>query len=277
MLTEYFHHQILRNITVAFGSLFNNIYCFRYDENGNEIERIKVPIMYGPKEKWLSKNISDPDLHKVVAVELPRMSFQRTGSLTYAPERKLNRAHKNIKTIPQVKRFSQFTPVPYDIPYELNILSKNAADADQIIEQILPFFTPSFDITINPIPDMDFQDDIPIILTSVTETDDYTGDFINRRALIWTLNFNVKANFYGPIKEQGVIRKTQIDIGIPVGGEEITDEQIRKTPRVIRHTGTPDPLNAEPTDDYGYDVKTEFFQDNSKYNPVTGNDEPIEE
>lgn len=277
MLAPYFFHNTLENLSVSFGSLFNNIYILRTKANGEEEERIKVPISYGPKEAYLLKNKQDEDLHKEVAIELPRMSYQRIG-LSYASARKINRLHVTTKDIEFEKRLKQFSPAPYDINYELYIVTKNQIDADQIVEQILPFFTPAFDISIRPIPEMNFIEDIPVILNSVTPQDDYTGDFINRRTLSWTLSFTMKANFYGPIREQGVIKKSIIDIGIPVGGDEIDAEVIARTPRTQRFTATPDPLDTLPDSDgnFNYNVEFEEFFDGKKRNPATGQDEDIE-
>jgi hypothetical protein len=275
MLAPYYFHNTLEKLTNAFGSLFNDIYIVRYDKNFEEKERIKVPITYATKEKYLVKNLQDEDLHKQVSIELPRMSYRRV-EINYAPQRKIIRTHKNEKIVSDESKKTQFTPVPYDLNYELLIYVKNQIDGDQIVEQILPFFTPSFDITINPIPEMDYQDDIPVVLNNVIEDDSYDGDFLDRRILIWKLNFTLKANFYGPIREQGVIKKTQIDVGIPVG-EEINDLVISQTPRVQRFTGTPDPLDTVPDEngDFGYKVEFEEFNDGKKYNPITGEDEDI--
>lgn len=273
MFSDPFYHSTLRKITSAFGSLFNDIYVRRLDSNNVEKQRIKVPLNYGPKEKYLARIIEDPDLHREIAISLPRITFQRTGMM-YDADRKLNRKHKNVKTKDISTRSSQFTPVPYNVNYTVSILAKNAYDADQIIEQILPFFTPSFDITINSIPEMDIKDDMPVVLSSIREEDTYEGDYINQRALIWTLEFTVKANFYGPVRDQGIIRKVQVDIGT-TPHSPITDEVVAETPREVRITIEPDPLTAGPDDDFGYSEDIEFFQDAKKYNPVTGTDEDI--
>jgi hypothetical protein len=277
MLSPYYYHQTLLKLTTAFGSLFNDIFIVRFDKNNDEVERIKIPIIYGPKEKYFAKNLQDDDLHRKIAIELPRMSFQRTD-ISYDPQRKIIRTHQNQKVIPNQLKKTQFSPVPYDVVYDLNIMVKNQIDGDQIVEQILPFFTPSFDVTINPIPDMDYQDDIPVILNSVSQEDSYDGEFLDRRIITWKLNFTMKANFYGPIQEITPIKKTQIDILIPEGADEITREVMAKTPRVQRFTGRPDPLNTVPDEngDFGYSVEFEEFNDGLKWNPKTGNDEEIE-
>jgi len=274
MFNSTFYHSTLANITIAFGSLFNDINVMRFDSSGNEESRIKVPIHYGPKEKYLARLAQDPDLRKQTAITLPRITFQRTG-IEYDSSRKLNNVHKNRVRHDNLFSKTQFIPTPYNINYTLSVMTKNARDGDQIIEQILPYFNPSFDVSIKTVNELDYSDDMPVILNSISEEDTYEGDFIERRAIIWTLEFTIKANLYGPVSQTGIIRKVQVDIGV-TSESPIDDDVVDSTPRVVRITVQPDPIDANPSDSYDYFETLEIFNDGKKFDPVSGDDVDIE-
>lgn len=205
-----FYHGLTRKIIVAFGSMFSNIRIERRDNAGVLQQTIAVPVAYAPKEKWLVRLEQDPTLQQHVYTVLPRLSFEITN-MTYDSVRKVNRMNKITcydKTVspPTVK--SQFSPVPYNIDISLYILTKTQEDALQIVEQIVPFFTPEFTLTISGIPDLHVDLDVPIILNGVTVQDEYDGDFQTRRFVTYTLNFTMKANFFGPIKVYPTARRT---------------------------------------------------------------------
>jgi hypothetical protein len=193
-----------------FGTLFNDIVITRTDASSNPIETIKVPISYSPKETMLARLVQDPNLDKKVAIKLPRMGFEMT-TLNYAADRKLQSTLKNVRSIDSTKMLSQYTPVPYDMSFSLYIMVKNAEDGAKIIEQILPYFTPEYTPTVKIMPDMNISMDIPVVLINVTSQDTYENNFIDRRAIIWTLDFIVKGYFYGPIKKSGLITLADID------------------------------------------------------------------
>lgn len=210
MFGTYFYHQTTRKMVVAFGTLFNNLEVRRTDNAGNPVEIIKVPLAYGPSQKFLTRISGDSNLDPKVALTVPRMGFELT-SLDYDPARKLNTIGKTSRTGTTGLK-TQYNPVPYNFEFSLFIFVKNAEDGTQILEQILPYFTPEFTVTMNLIPSMNVVRDIPIILNSVTSEDNYDGDFATRRSIIWTLSFQMKGYFYPDIRDnQKIITKTVVD------------------------------------------------------------------
>lgn len=211
MLRSTFYHKSIKKYVTYFGTLFNDIYINRYDSNNEAVQSIKVPIFYGPKDKALARLNSDPDLDRPYATILPRMSFEITG-MQYAAERKLNTTGRvygvGISTEKDKTKY-MFNPVPYDITFNLNIMVKNAEDGAQIVEQILPFFTPDWTATLNMVPEMDYSVDVPLVLNSVTLQDTYEGSFVERRVLTYTLTFVMKAMIFGPVKKAKVIKFVQ--------------------------------------------------------------------
>jgi hypothetical protein len=205
MFNSDFYFSHFRKYVVLFGTLFNDIKITRTDSNNNPIETLDVPISYSPKEPMLARLTQDPSLNKKVAIKLPRMGFEMT-SMNYAPDRKLQTTLRNVKTIDgSTKMNYQYVPVPYDMSFSLYIMVKNAEDGAKIIEQILPYFTPDYTPTVNLVPEMGIKMDIPVVLINVTSQDTYETNFIDRRALVWTLDFIVKGYFYGPVKKSGII------------------------------------------------------------------------
>lgn len=207
MFGQYYHGTI-RKYIIAFGNLFNDIIIARLNTAGERIQAIEVPIAYGPKEKWLVRLKQDPNLEQNVGITLPRIGFEIV-SMAYAPQRKLASTLQNahLKNSDLNKLNSQYTPVPYDLNIMLSIFVKNADDGAQILEQILPYFRPEFTTNIRLIPEMDVVVDAPVVLQDVSIEDTYEGDFDTRRALVYNLNFNMKAYIYGPVFSQGVIKR----------------------------------------------------------------------
>jgi hypothetical protein len=206
-----FYHAITRKVIVAFGSLFSNIRVSR-GTNTEDEQVIAVPIAYAPKEKWIVRLEQDPDLNKHTYTSLPRMSFEITG-FNYDSSRKVNRMSYITCGSPGDNTMQKiYSPVPYNIDISLYILSKTQEDALQIVEQILPYFTPEYTLSIKAIPDSNVINDIPIILQGLTVQDDYDGDFETRRFITYTLNFTLKANMYGPVNDGKIITKTFVDI-----------------------------------------------------------------
>ena len=236
---------------------------------------------YGPRDKALSLLDQKPDFVPQNAITLPRMSFEQI-SMNYAPQRKLVTTGKryNVTDSDASRLKFMFNPVPYDINMALSVMVKNADDGAQILEQILPYFTPEFTVSIKPVADMDLVQDTPIVLQGVTTEDTYEGNFEQRRALIHTLDFIVKGNFYGPVKNQEIIKSVQVDFLTANGSGSVTDTEVSTTPRSSRITVIPTltgtaTADIEANDNFGFGITRTFFQDGKKYNPVNDEDEPI--
>jgi len=273
MFGRPFYHHTLRKLVASFGSIFANIYLIKRGENSNEIERIKVPLSYGPSERYLVRNIDDSDLTKSFAIKLPRMSFE-IKSVEYDSQRKLNTIKRQISAKDGIQQTvnHQYQGVPYRITMELSILSKYIDDANQIVEQILPWFTPAFTISINSIPEMEYVDDIPITLTSVNLQDNYEDDWKTRRDIIWTLSFDVKAMFYGPIVDKELITKAIVDT-YAASTLSLDDAMRRQTiPRSIRTIAEVIPSDSTFEDEFGYTETTQTFSDDKVRDPETGLD-----
>ena len=265
MLGTTFYHETIRKCVVGFGTLFNDIHITRKDSSGNVAQAMKVPLAYGPKQKFLVRLREDPNITKSVAITLPRIGFE-IGTIAYDPTRKLNKIQKVKKPGTAGNKVdSQYMPVPYNIDFELYAMSKNSDDALQIVEQILPYFQPEYTITINDIVQMNNKRDVPIILTGITYEDNYEGDFAERRAIIYTLSFTAKAYLYGPVTSGQVITKVQVD--------QFSDSATAAPKREQRYTVTPDPATADFDDDFGFNETSSFFSDAKTYNPTTGQDE----
>jgi hypothetical protein len=264
MLGTYFYHEILRKTIISFGTLFNDIYIRHSKDNGTVLDETKVGISYGPMQKFLTKIQEQAELNKSFAVTLPRMSFEMI-SIQYDPSRKAG-VTQTFKASDGTNLKKVFMPVPYNIGFELNIFSKLNDDALQIVEQILPFFQPSFNLTVDLVESIGEKRDIPIVLDSVDFQDDYEGDFNTRRALIYTLRFTAKTYLFGPVAEttEGLIRKVQTDF--------YTDTNTATAKRQVRYTVTPDPSNAGPDDNFGFDEVWEDFTDSKSYSPTQQQD-----
>ena len=275
MLGTYFYHEITRKTVIAFGTLFNDIYVRHEDGAGNDISEMKVPVSYGPRQKFLARIQQQPELNKATQITLPRMSFE-ISSIQYDPTRKsgITQTFK-AKDGEQMKKV--FMPVPYNLGFELNILTKLQDDGLQILEQILPFFQPGFTLSVDLVKSIGEKRDIPMVLQSITQQDDYEGDFATRRALIYTLQFTAKTFMFGPIADtpEGLIRKVQLDY--------YSDSNTRTAKRVQRYTVAAkakqdynednvidekdDPF-IEPGDDFGFTETSTFFGDSKDYSPT---------
>lgn len=272
MIGNYFYNESTRNIVVGFGTIFNQIQLAKKDSSGNVTQTMKVPLAYGPKQKWLSRLTEDPNLNKKVAVTLPRIGFEISG-LEYDATRKLNKTIKVKKAtngINNEQLKSGFMPVPYNVNFELFIMAKNSDDALQIVEQILPYFQPEYTVTLREVPELDIIRDVPVVLNSISYEDNYEGDFASRRAIIYTLTFTAKYYMYGPVTSQNVIRSVQVD--------QYADMPVNVPAREQRYTVTPNPVDVAPQDwdtddgDFGFNETTAFYEDAKTYDPVTGED-----
>lgn len=185
-----------------FGNIFNELQIERYNEAGTKIQTLNVPIAYGPKGKYIARITSDPDLNREISITLPRLAFE-LNSVTYAPSRKLNsglRITKGINT-GGTDFASVYSPIPYDMGFTLSIMTKYAEDGVQLVEKIIPFFTPDFTVTVKALPDLSLNLDVPIELNSITNNDSYEGDFDIRRVITWDLAFTVKGYLFGPVSK----------------------------------------------------------------------------
>ncbi len=259
MLGTYYYHHIIKKTVTAFGTLFNNIYIKHQDSSDDIISEIKVPIAYGPVQKFLARIEQQPNLNKPIQITLPRMSYE-INSIQYDGTRKTP-ATQSFKALDGDKLKQVYMPVPYNIGFELNILTKLNDDALQIIEQILPFFQPQFTVTINLLDNLNEKRDIPFVLDNISFKDDYEGDFSTRRALIYTLQFTAKTYLFGPISDSsdGLIRKVQIDY--------YSSTDIDTAKREMRYTVVPDPINAGPEDDFGFTEQLDILLDSKTYSP----------
>jgi len=217
MLTHHFYHSTIRKYVVLFGSMFNDIFIDRVDSSNNAVTTMKVPISYGPKEKFLARLNNDPTLSRPFAMVLPRIAFQ-IDSMYYDGSRKLTSTNKirNTSATSEDKFNYVYNPVPYNFNIKLYVMVKNQEDGTRILEQILPFFTPAWTSSVNLIPSMNTYMDIPINLDSVEMMDTYENNFETRRAIIWTLNFTLKGYLFGPVHDTSVIKKVIVNFYTPV-------------------------------------------------------------
>ena len=265
MLGQQFYHETIRKVIVSFGTMFNDIQLVRKDNSGVITQSMKVPLAYGPREKFLVRLREDADLTKQVAITLPRIGFE-IKNLSYDSGRKLNRVQqfKKVKGSETKQLDAQYMPVPYNLELELYVMAKQSDDALQIVEQILPYFQPDYTLTINDMADMGIKRDVPIVLNSIGYEDSYEGDFTSRRALIYTLSFTAKFYLYGPVTSSKVIKTVQVD--------QYTDLEENAPKREQRYPVTPNPSTADADDDFGFNETTSFFEDAQNFDPETGDD-----
>ena len=308
MFGTYFYHQTSRKMVVAFGSLFNNIEVRRTDSSDAVTEVIKIPLSYGPKDKMLVRISQDPSLNPKVALTVPRMGFELT-SMTYDGARKLNTMGRNVKKgTTGLKK--QYNPVPYNWDFSLYVFVKNAEDGTQILEQILPFFTPDFTVTMTLISGMTVKMDIPLVLNSVTSEDSYEGDFATRRSIIWTLSFIMKGFLYPSVTDNAkvitssvvdthlmsaataadpiyivaedstpyaqnymILDKHEIDDATRIRMlSEVSEDASSAGQTVSRTTVEPTSTGALTDEDFGFSETFEFFPQGKTYDPVAETD-----
>ena len=233
---EYFYNEIIRRTIIGFGTLFNGI-SVKTDN-----QEIRVPLAYGPTQKFLARLTQSPDLNKATAITLPRMSFEFTG-LTYDPARKVTTTQQFTAKDPTTGEISkkQYMPVPYNMQFELALMCKLNDDALQVTEQILPYFQPAYNLTIELVGAIKEKRDIPIVLENITMQDDYEGDFSTRRVLLYTMRFTAKTYLFGPVSTatKDIIRKATVTY--LAGGSDSVERDLRYSvqPRAVKsYTGT---------------------------------------
>ena len=234
MLGTYYYHEILRKTVISFGTVFNDIRIRHTNSDGSPFSEMRVPLAYGPVQKFLARLDQQPELNKATTMSLPRMSFETTN-IVYDPTRKAG-ITQTFKASDGTNLRKVYMPVPYNVGFELNIMTKLNDDALQIVEQILPYFQPSFNLTVDLVKVIGEKRDIPVVLDNISFQDDYEGDYETRRALIYTLNFTAKTYLFGPVADtsDGLIKKVQVDYYSTVDRENAR--------RQLRYTATPKAL-----------------------------------
>ena len=312
MLGSTFYHQTIRKYVAAFGTLFNDINVERKNSSGTVVEKIKVPLAYGPKQKHVLASQETTTVARQTATRTPRMGFALTG-VAYDSVRKLNTIGRNVAANTAAGTstlMTQYNPVPYNFDFTLFILVKNAEDGTQILEQILPFFTPEFTVTINTIPEMGIKADTPIILNSADVSDEYEGDLDQRRTIIWTLSFLLKGYIYPDLKTSSVIKSIEVNFRLTGSDDSEVDDFVQdfiilettasssassdyilletdNYERIMnesssqdigdasvktRYTVVPSPSTATADSDYGFSETFEFFEPSKNFDPETGED-----
>ena len=239
MLGTYTYNKIIRKCVIGFGTLFNNIEVRKEKADGSVYSRMKVPLAYGSRQKFLARLEQQADLNQKVAITVPRLSFEMTG-ISYDSARKLAPTTLTLKADTNNAVKKQFTPVPYNIDFELNVISKTNDESLEIMEQILPVFQPSFQMTIKLVDSMNDFRDVPIILNSVSYSDDYEGTFDDRKITLITMQFTVKAYIFGPVGTAAPIKKAKADI--------YTTMPSATAPRQVEYQVTPKALTDKNKD-----------------------------
>jgi len=263
MFGNYFYHERIRKSVAIFGRLFNNIYVIRKDASGGVLNQLKVPLAYAPRMKYLERIRENPSLedNTQVAIKLPRMSFEITD-INYDLTRQLTKVSNfNTKGVSVEKRQKFYSPVPYNIGFQLNIYAKTQDDALQMVEQILPTFNPQYTVSIYPFKDIypNFVEDVPIAITGVTFSDDFEGPLETRRTIIYTLNFEMKVQFYGDIENKNIIRRSDAhlyNMNAGLNDSDIYLERVTVTPNPIGVIGLPD-------SDFGFTEEVVLASDSS--------------
>lgn len=267
MLGTYQYNQIMRKSVVGFGTLFNDIEIRKYHDDGSVYQRMKVPLAYGPRQKFLARLTEQPQLTRPNAITLPRLAFEMTG-MVYDPTRKQSPVQYCLTEENNEGLKKTYVPVPYNLEFELNVLSKTQDDCLQIVEQIVPYFQPSFNLSMKLVDEANIRRDIPIILNSITFDDDYEGDFSTRRSLVYTLRFTLKTYIYGPTSDTGLIKKAIT--------KEYSTTDVNIASRHRKYTVTPkakedknndaivdalDDALLVSGDDFGFNETSGFFED----------------
>lgn len=267
MLGTHFYHGIIRKTVIAFGTLFNNIQVnTKNPDDDSLIKQQKVALAYGPIEKFLARLRQNPDIDKSTTISLPRMSFEMTG-ISYDGSRKVppTQFYRTTNTENKDLTKKQYMPVPYNIEFQLSIIAKNNDDVLQIAEQILPFFQPQFTLTVDLIPEMGEKRDIPIILNQVGFNDEYEDSLLNRRTIIWTLNFTAKTYLYGPVGAADIIKKA---ITTEYIGDTETNSRVLKytvEPEAVTDKNNDGIINSQdtalltPDDDFGFNEGITYY------------------
>jgi hypothetical protein len=261
----HFYNRTIRKVVVAFGTIFNDIEVVRFTKTGLPQQKMLVPLSYGAKEKYYTRLLSDPSLTKSVATVVPRMSFNLDG-LNYDISRKKQSTLQNFSYTQANGVSSQYVPVPYNFDFSMSVYVRHTEDGTQILEQILPFFTPDFTVTVDFIDSMCQKYDMPIILNSVTNNTDYEGDMMTTRLITWDLQFTAKGYIWPAVKSGRGIIGQYSDVGGTngTGGYGGVIVNLYNDPTMNTEVATikvqTDPLDATPDEEFGFsEVITEYF------------------
>ena len=251
MFGNWFYHKRVRTAVSVFGSLFNNIYVLRQNSSGQTISQVKVPLAYAPRRDFIARlnemNGSE-QAERRVAMKLPRMSFEIV-SLVYDSTRQLPKLNNFSQTITNsiTQRRKMYSSAPYSLVFQLSIYAKSQDDGLQIVEQILPYFTPQYTVSVKPFSDIpSLTEDMPITIQSVSLEDNYEGAIGDRRTIVYTLDFEVKMNLHGPLNENKVIRDVKQNLYLQGAGLNDSDVFLSAT-RI-----QPDPISVNADSDYGF-------------------------
>jgi hypothetical protein len=207
----HFYHELLKKYSLVMGALLDGIDVVRYNADGTENSRQRVPVVYSEKEKFIQRTQADTDLLRQPAIVLPRIGYEMT-SLSYAPDRKISGKHRFVYFNETNKTSAVYTPVPYDITYSATLIAKSKSDAYQVVEQLAPFFTPDYTIAMRGVGNPEIGYDVPITLVSNSSTDTYDGEFEQRRTIQWRFDFVVKGFLFGPVRESGIIKTVDVTL-----------------------------------------------------------------
>jgi hypothetical protein len=250
---NHFYNATTRKYVALFGSLFNKISITRDDLNGDQVQRMVVPIAYGPWQKFLSRITQDPELNRKTAISLPRMSFEITN-MTYDGVRKIGskqKLRKELKDESEGAKSYTWSAAPYNIDFSLYIMTKYSEDAVKIVEQIIPFFKPEWTTTVKLIPDLD-PIDIPLVLNGVTSEELYEGSYEERKSILWTLNFTMKCWYFGPERQRKVIKFVDAHMFTRTEANATLEERVIVRPGLT--------ANGSPTTDANNSISWEEIQ-----------------
>lgn len=256
----HFYHRTIRRCVVAFGNLFNQITLVKYAKGSfDEFERITVPISYSGNENYAQRLLGNPELPAAVQIKLPRMSFEITG-IQYDPSRKISSFNEECATVDGARSTVQ-SPTPYNIEFELNIYVRNMEDGTQIVEQILPYFNPDYTLAMTYIDEMNLVKNTPIILNEITHSNGFEGDRETVRYVNWRLTFTMKTYMYGPVNDsRSIIRQVNANVySVPYGTDILDAPSQSDNLARMMVTVTPDPINADPEDAYGFDTVIQYY------------------
>jgi len=265
MMGGHFYHKRVRTCVAVFGSMFNNLHVLRTDKNGKVLSQVKVPLSYAPKRSFierLEEMSNGEESERRVAIKLPRMSFEIT-SITYDATRQLPKMNgfgsvlsSNVNNQRKI-----YVGVPYTIGFSLSVYAKSQDDALQVVEQIIPYFAPQYTLTVKPFSDEpDIKEDVPIILSGMDFSDDFEGPLEQRRTIIYTMNFEMKVNFYGPENTGPVIREVNTNLNIIDDPDDVLGSSINTVP---------DPVDVSPDSDYGFDTTITVYEPEPPPEPTT--------
>jgi len=259
-IVNQFYNQTTRRYIALFGSLFNKLSITREDNQGTEIQRMVVPIAYGPYQKFLARVMQDPNLNYPAAISLPRMSFEIT-SMSYDGTRKIGSLNRLIKDpTADGSQPHRWSPAPYNLEFNLYIMTKYAEDGTKIMEQVLPYFKPEYTFTARIIDDLPAID-LPLILNSVSAEDIYDGDFETRRSLMWTLSFTLKGFYFGPTRTAKVIKFADARVYSRTEADAEYSQRITVQPGLT--------VNGEPTTDINQTVPYTDIEVNDDWDFIT--------